>query len=54
MNFSQFAKLIKMDEDELFGLSFTEFKELLDKHGYEVTGMGIFPVSKTAQKALLS
>lgn len=42
MNISQFAKEVGLDEDYVFNLSYHEFCELLEKHGYAMNGMGIF------------
>jgi hypothetical protein len=46
MNMTEFAKLIGMDEDEFFLLSYEEACEVCRKHGYEFTGFGIQPIPK--------
>lgn len=43
---SQFAKLIGYDEDDFFDLSFEACLEVIHKHGYELTGVGIVPRAK--------
>lgn len=54
MNFAEFCKLVKFDEDEFFALPFDKACAVVREHGFEITGLGIAPIKGTTPKVLRS